>query len=534
MTSISSQPSVNVTGTNTAVQLGLLQPGDVVSAVVAKVLNATTLQLLSSIGAFDVQPQVAAGSGLGSAIGGNGSSGATSAANTAAGQGGSSNGAQVNNPQANGGSGNAAASNGAPGNTATLAAAAGGAQRAGAAHTNGPLTVGARVELVVSGTQAEPTFTLRSPAADGGAARFAVAATLVAARSGVATGALVAAAPPATLSAATEPLVQAAAALLRTAVARQGGLAQLYADLGAVLSQPNLTVPRPVAAAISQLLGARLQAAADGGVDVDALKTAVAQAGLNQTVLSAAGQPLTKAADMGLLLSQLRQALKSWADSEPEAPAMTKALPAALSSLSALASANGNKASGPMPPYRDGPTVAQALAAPSLPDGATPREVALHLLDKTDAAAARQTLLQVASLPDHVDPALSRAGTEATRMMFDVPLATPQGTTVAQIRIERDGKNGGEAGTAPVWRASFSVDIEPVGPVHVRIALINGKATVALNAERVDSAVSLHAGLPSLEAGLRNADIEPGTLTCRASLPAVQPGPPGMFVDRPS
>ncbi|MBI1205057.1 MAG: hypothetical protein GC182_21340 [Rhodopseudomonas sp.] len=526
MTSIASQASANLTGTNTAVQLGLLQPGDVVSAVVAKVLNAATLQLLTSIGSFDVQPQVSLSSlGLGGAATGDGGQ----LANGSSGKGASAGGASGNGVPVNVQPGNGAASNGAP-----SAVVAGSAQRSGAAQANGPLAVGARVELVVSGTQAEPTFTLRSPVADAGAAKFAVAATLVSARSGIAAGVNTGPVSPAILPAASEPLVQAAAALLRTAVARQGGLAQLYADLGAALTQPNLTVPRPVAVAISQLLAARLQVGGDGGVDADAIRTAVALAGLNQTALSATGQPLTKAADMGLLLSQLRQALKSWADSEPEAPAMTKALPTAMSALSALTSANGNKPSGPMPPYRDGPTVAQALAAPSLPDGATSREVALHLLDKTDAAAARQTLLQVASLPDHVDPAMQRTGTDATRMMFDVPLATPQGTTVAQIRIERDGRNGGEAGTVPVWRASFSVDIEPVGPVHVRIALINGKATVALNAERVDSAVSLHAALPSLEAGLRNADIEPGTLSCRASVPAVQPGPPGMFVDRPS
>ena len=64
-----------------------------------------------------------------------------------------------------------------------------------------------------------------------------------------------------------------------------------------------------------------------------------------------------------------------------------------------------------MPPYRDGPTIAQGLASPSLPMNASPREQALYLLDKTDAATARQTLMQIASLPDHTEPGWREAMT---------------------------------------------------------------------------------------------------------------------------
>ena len=95
MTSIATQASANPAAA-LAAQLSALQPGDVLSAIVAKVIDATTLQLLSFLGSIDVQTDV-------------------------------------------------------------------------------PVAAGTRVELAVAGTQAEPTFTLQSPAADPAAPKFAVA-----------------------------------------------------------------------------------------------------------------------------------------------------------------------------------------------------------------------------------------------------------------------------------------------------------------------------------------------------------------------
>jgi hypothetical protein len=57
----------------------------------------------------------------------------------------------------------------------------------------------------------------------------------------------------------------------------------------------------------------------------------------------------------------------------------------------------------PPPPYRGAPTAAQpAVAASFAPDG-DPRVVGERLVAETDAALARQTLLQAASLPDGAD-----------------------------------------------------------------------------------------------------------------------------------
>ena len=57
----------------------------------------------------------------------------------------------------------------------------------------------------------------------------------------------------------------------------------------------------------------------------------------------------------------------------------------------------------PPPPFRGASPSAQPVALPSLTPQTPLAATAHHLLGDADAAIARQTLLQVASLPDRVD-----------------------------------------------------------------------------------------------------------------------------------
>src|SRR4029079_5313771 len=120
----------------------------------------------------------------------------------------------------------------------------------------------------------------------------------------------------------------------------------------------------------------------------------------------------------------------------------------------------------PPPPFRGALPVAQPVASPSITPHAPLAETAHHLLDDTDAAIARQTLLQVASLPDRIDSSGPKVDTTVPRWNFEIPFVTPQGTGMAQFEISRDG--GGEAVEAAkrIWQARFSLDVEPSGPIH--------------------------------------------------------------------
>src|SRR5882672_7887156 len=75
----------------------------------------------------------------------------------------------------------------------------------------------------------------------------------------------------------------------------------------------------------------------------------------------------------------------------------------------------------PPPPFRGAQPSAQPVALPSLAPDAPLVTTAHRLLADTDAAIARQTLLQVASLPDRVDTSPLRIDPLTPRWLFEIP-----------------------------------------------------------------------------------------------------------------
>ncbi len=191
------------------------------------------------------------------------------------------------------------------------------------------------------------------------------------------------------------------------------------------------------------------------------------------------------------------------------------------------------RTSVPPPPFRGALPSAQPVALPSFaPD--TPLAAAVHhLLDDTDAAIARQTLLQVASLPDRADIAGPRTDPAAPRWNFEIPFATPGGTAIAQFEISRDGTDREIEAAKRVWRARFSLDVEPAGPIHALISLSGDKTSVRMWAERPATATQLRAGASQLSQALSRAELQPGDIVIRDGAPLQpSPAPAGHFLDR--
>ncbi len=185
------------------------------------------------------------------------------------------------------------------------------------------------------------------------------------------------------------------------------------------------------------------------------------------------------------------------------------------------------------PPFRGALPSAQSIASPSLaPD--TPLAATVHrLLDETDAAIARQTLLQVASLPDRTDAGGHRVDPNVPQWNFEIPFATPQGTAMAQFEISRDGAGESVDAARQAWRARFTLDVEPAGPVHALITLSGDKTFVRMWAERPTTAQQLRAGIGELNQALMRAELNPGDILVRDGTPP-QPAPAraGHFLDR--
>jgi Flagellar hook-length control protein FliK len=406
--------------------------------------------------------------------------------------------------------------------------------------------------------------------------------------------------PPSGSTPPADPAVPAVALAqaVRVAAVQQNGLAPLFADVADVTASANATVlPQTVRDAAQQLLA--LRPTLDGNLGGEDLRQAFIQSGLfletriaaanaggaprtalngddparaapasaNRTTAptgagaSAASPVPTPAEDLKAALIVLRQVLETWLEAGATPAAATDAatlgraglLPVLPEgpSLAPDASAPESEArpqallpipSAPPPPYRGAPTVPQPAAAPSIPVGTDPQQIGARLLAETDAALSRQTLLQAASLPEGANAQaaqiahVAQGDTSGPRWNFEVPFATPQGTSIAQFEIARDGRSAPAEGIKPVWRARFTIDIEPMGAVHAQVALIGSRTAVTLWAERGESAAKLRQNSSLLSDALKQAELEPGDVLVRDGSPPQprQAAPAGRFLDRAS
>jgi len=305
--------------------------------------------------------------------------------------------------------------------------------------SNVPLQTGTRVELAVQGTALDPKYVI-TPRADkpeppgkqiatgtaGGQSTISNQAQ--SSTPNPTTTSTASQTPAATLppeeEAALKIFVQAATVIVRDAAARQGGLAPLYADIETVLAQPNATIPAPVLDAMQQVLKLRLDVTT-GAVDVTDLKSALAQSGLaNNLAIANKLAPNPVAAEFQTALRSLQQALRIWAQAASTALTLKVdgEMPAQTNSQSPTTPLpqppTAARAANLMPPFRNAPTVPQAAAVPTITGKEPPQAMAAHLLEETDAAIARQTLLQIASLPDQ-DTSAAKNSDASTRMTFD-------------------------------------------------------------------------------------------------------------------
>jgi flagellar hook-length control protein FliK len=189
----------------------------------------------------------------------------------------------------------------------------------------------------------------------------------------------------------------------------------------------------------------------------------------------------------------------------------------------------------PPPPISGALPAAQPVMPATLASNSSPQTAMQHLLADTDAAIARQTLLQVASLPDRVDVAATQLDPAAPRWNFEIPFATRQGTAMAQFEISRDGSGSEVDAAKRVWRARFSLDVEPAGPVHAQVSLSGERTSVRMWAERPATADQLRAGVSQLSQALSRAELQPGDIVVRDGAPLQSaPARAGHFLDRAS
>ena len=176
----------------------------------------------------------------------------------------------------------------------------------------------------------------------------------------------------------------------------------------------------------------------------------------------------------------------------------------------------------------------QPADAPLLAPDAGPEEVLRTLLQETEGALARISLAGLASSGGDTAAPQRAEGTSPT-YLFELPVLAQGHTSIAQIEIRRDDGRAGDAERAGrTWNVRFSLDTEPLGPVHVSLVVQRDHVAATIWGERPETLECLRATSSEFEAAVAAHELTLDQLVVRGGRPEAPAQPPRHFLDRVS
>ncbi|MBS1166318.1 MAG: flagellar hook-length control protein FliK [Proteobacteria bacterium] len=158
----------------------------------------------------------------------------------------------------------------------------------------------------------------------------------------------------------------------------------------------------------------------------------------------------------------------------------------------------------PPPPRKSSPVRGQPAVL--LPDGDESETTSTETLAGRALGEAERSLSRVflhqAATAENRD---MKAAQPTQALMLEIPIVGPNGTSVAQLRIERDDHAPNEPGAPPrrVFQVDIAFDIAPLGPVAVRVGLMDGRrVAVGVWCESDDGLVRMEAERENIVLGL--------------------------------
>lgn len=307
----------------------------------------------------------------------------------------------------------------------------------------------------------------------------------------------------ATTPAPVEPAAPAARDLLQAlaprSVAGQTALPRALAPIVAAAEAPAGSLPEPVRAAAGRVQALLLPL--DRPPTPAAIAEAVARSGvLRETTLARADRP---PADLKSTLLDLVRAIGALAPRPPAEDLPRERPPVPRRGQTPAASA----------PERVGAAPAADMALPALKEAA-------------EGALDRVRLLQIASSADGPEaPLATTPGTTSLSAEVPVRLGDQIGVMAFAIDAEDERRGAGEGPEAHrrVWRLTFAIDLEPLGPVHGQVRLQDGDAAITLWAERADTARAFLDAAPELRRDLAAADLAVVDVAVKRGQPPQRP-----------
>lgn len=211
--------------------------------------------------------------------------------------------------------------------------------------------------------------------------------------------------------------------------------------------------------------------------------------------LQVTGAPLALGVDLKGALDVLRRELLTWLGRNADVMASLDG------AADDMVTARSDR---PSPPRKNGPVRGQP--AVKLPDGSddaagSTEALAGRALGEAERSLSRVFLHQAATAENRD----VKAAHPAQALMLEIPIAGPNGTSIAQLRIERDDHAPSEPGAPPrrVFQVDIAFDIAPLGPVAVRVGLMDGRrVVVGVWCESDDGLVRMEAERENIVLGL--------------------------------
>ena len=315
--------------------------------------------------------------------------------------------------------------------------------------------------------------------------------------------------PTATVPVSQTPIPAPLVALQRQAMTQQRSLTELFSNLTAFVEQVEVGarpgVSPDLVATMRWILG--FQLASERPPEGDK-----ADATLRQLIsaLGLLGQQPSGARENGASpnLKAALSLLQSLLPDDGNMPTAQKAQSGALTTQGT---------SRDFPPLKGAPLEGQdARLATFLASDSN--QVALsHIKSAVEAALARITLSQLASLRSTSADPSSASGHALQTLHAEIPVAVANGTAIVQMTIQQDPANpfdeendkatqSGERERVG-WTVHFAVDTEPVGAVSAALQLRGQSVRLTLGAERDETLAIFQHGTPLLQAMLEEEGL---------------------------
>jgi hypothetical protein len=159
-----------------------------------------------------------------------------------------------------------------------------------------------------------------------------------------------------------------------------------------------------------------------------------------------------------------------------------------------------------------------------------PAFIARTLSARTEAALTQVKILEITAQLQRAEQSTANAQVAPEpRWTFDLPLQTPFGQAQARFEVSRDSFKSRNGAQAVVWRTRFSMDVEPLGPIHAQIALLGLHAWIGLWAERPEAMNLLEQQQAELQSTFSADNVEAEVICCLGAPPAHAAGTGTMW-----